>query len=347
MSGNFKSLFYLTLLLYVASVSAISTPGQDKRPPKDPPSTKEKLPLPGPVPPGFFNGDGVTTERSMQVDPGVAVKLCISDGSLKINGWRRTEVRVFVKNGRRFEMKPQEKSHVSGKVNWLWLVQSASRMTRQVSDCLAGDSIEIDAPIGAAFEITGRADRISVDSVKKVKIKIGAGTVMMRNVAGGIDAYTGQGNVTVDSSAGAISLENSTGNIVAIDVKPGQIGESMRAKTNGGAITMQRVDHRQIEAISISGSLLFDGRFLAGGIYNFRTSKGSIKLLLPANTSGMFKAIYGAGDFDSEIPLTILTENDTPGLRTVIAKAGAGNANISLTTSTGSIGIRRAEAGKP
>ncbi len=167
---------------------------------------------------------------------------------------------------------------------------------------------------------------------------------MLRNITGGINAYTSQGDVMVENSGGAIALESTTGNIVAIEVSPGQIGDLLRAKTNSGAITLQKVEHRQIEASSISGSLLFDGKFLNGGIYNFRTSNGSIRLAIPASSSCTFKATYGFGSFHSEIPLKILTENDSPRARTVIATLGDGGAAVSVTTSSGSIAIRKTDA---
>ena len=346
MFGNLKNLVCLVLLLYAASVSAANVFGQEKdKSPKEPPR-RERPPTPGPKPPGFFNESASDTmERAVPVDPNVAIKLCVSEGNLKINGWRRDEVRIFVRNGRRFQMKPLEKSAESGKVNWLWVAHAPGTPGRAVSECLLGENIEIDAPVGASFDLTGRDTRMSIDSVKKVKVRIAEGVIMLRNIAGGITANTNQGDVMVDNSAGAIQLESTTGNIVAIDVKPGQIGELLRAKTNSGAISLQRVEHRQIDANSISGSLLFDGRFLTGGIYNFRTSNGSIKLAIPAASSCTFKFIYGVGQFESEMPMTIISQSDLPRLKTVVAKMGAGDASVSLTTSTGSIGIRKAAAG--
>ncbi|HEX6124060.1 MAG TPA: DUF4097 family beta strand repeat-containing protein [Pyrinomonadaceae bacterium] len=335
-----KSFYCLLLFLYLLGMPGTGAVGQDKKPPKDPPA-RERVPKPGPHPPGFIEHDSVTWERSMMVDPNVAIKLCVAEGDLKINGWQREEVRIFVKNGRKFEMKPLEKSAETGKVNWLWVAHVTSGRPRPASECLAGDTIEIDAPVGTAFDLSGRAARTSVDSVKKVKVKILEGVIMLRNIAGGINAYTSQGDVMVDNSAGAIQLESTTGNIVAIDVKPGQIGELLRAKTNSGAITLQRVSHRQIEASSISGSLLFDGQFLTGGIYNFRTSNGSIRLAIPTSSSCTFKMTYGFGSFNSEIPLKILTVDENPRVKTVVASLGTGSAAVSLTTSSGSIGIRK------
>ena len=98
--------------------------------------------------------------------------------------------------------------------------------------------------------------------------------------------------------------------------------------------------HRQIEASSISGSLLFDGEFLKGGIYNFRTSNGSIRLTIPSSSSCMFTTTYGEGDFYSELPLKVLTHNVTPRAKIVVSKIGSGDANVSLTTSSGRIAIR-------
>ena len=336
----------LLLVLYLAAAFVATVSAQEK-PPKEPPSKPRSAPMPGATAPGFFDHDGATSERSMVVDGNVSVKLCVAEGDLKINGWKRNEVRIFVKNGRKFHMKPLEKSVESGKVNWLWVGNIAEGRPGPSSDCLAGESIEIDAPLGASFDLSGRAARTSVDSVKKVKVKILEGVITMRNIPGGINAYTSQGDVMVENSGGAIALESTTGNIVAVEVSPGQIGELLRAKTNSGAISLQKVMHRQIEASSISGSLIFEGKFLAGGIYNFRTSNGSIRLGLPPGSSCTIRATYGYGSFNSELPMKIISEDHTPRAKTVFAKIGEGEATVSLTTSTGSINIRRAGGALP
>ncbi len=277
----------------------------------------------------------------MIVDANVLIKLCVAQGDLRINGWNRNEVRVFVKDGRQFRMKPLEKSADTGKVNWLWIGNMVEGRPVPSAECLAGDRIEIDAPLGSNLDLSGRAARTSIDSVKKVKVKVVEGVITLRNIPGGISAYTSQGDVIVENSGGAISLESTTGNIVAVEVTPGQIGDLLKAKTNGGSITLQRVEHRQIEASSISGSLLFDGKFLTGGIYNFRTSNGSIKLAIPSNSSCTLKATYGFGSFDSDIPMKVITENITPQAKILVAKIGGGDAAVTLTTTRGSIAIKK------
>ena len=346
MSRNLKNLVCLLLVLCLAGILSAGAYGQGKEKLPKPPKTRTPLPPPGHEAPGFFDGDRVTSEKSMAVDSNVAIKLCVAEGDLKINGWRHDEVRVFVKDGRRFKLSPQEKS-ASGKVNWLWIRNATESGSGPASDCLAGENIEIDAPLGSILDLSGRVARTSVDSIKKAKVKIFEGIITLRNIPGGIDASTSQGGVIVENSSGAISLESTTGNIVAVEVTPGQIGDLLRAKTNGGSITLQRVEHRQIDASSISGSLLFDGKFLNGGIYSFRTSNGQIKLAIPATSSCTLNATYGFGTFESDIPMKIITENVTPHAKIVKATIGGGGAEVKLTTTRGSIGIKRQAAGAP
>ena len=308
------------------------------QPPKTPIyGVKRKLPpskkLPGVV------GD---SEKSLVVDANVAIKLCVLEGKLKITGWERNEVRVFVKDGGSLGFKILEKDAATGKPVWILVTGERSEQpTGETKECLSGGNIEIDVPLRSSLSLSGRVAETTVDSVKKVGVKNIGGDITLRNISGGIMAATYEGDVTVENSGGSISLESSTGNIVAFEVSPGQIGDLFKAKTNNGLISLQKVDHRQIEANSISGSVLFNGKFLSGGLYNFKTSNGSIKLTIPHDSSCTITAAYGFGSFNSDIPLNIVTENVSPGGKNVVATIASGNATVNLTTNSGHIGIRK------
>ena len=78
MSLNIRHFLCLLLVLCFTGTASISAFGQDKKPPKQP-KVKEGMPTPGADPPGYFNGDGFTSERSIIVDPEVTIKLpCVS-----------------------------------------------------------------------------------------------------------------------------------------------------------------------------------------------------------------------------------------------------------------------------
>ena len=342
----------ITVLL--CAVSVFTAAAQKPVPAKPAPTPKDKeekeelwtppkTPREPRYPTRYPSESDQTTEKFIAVDPNVSVKLCVSEGNLKINGWERNEVRVFVRSGRLPGFKVLEKDHKSGKANWLMVTNMRPEGARPgpMSECLAGEEIEMDVPMGSALSLTGRAANTVIDSVQKVAVKTADGHISLKSIPGGISASTYQGNLEVVNSGGAIALETTTGNITAFDVTPGQIGDLFRAKSNGGNVSLQQVDHRQIEASSITGSVNFNGKFLPGGLYNFKTSNGAIRMQIPVKSSATIKASYGFGAFNSEIPLKFVYQNVTDGGKNFQAMIGSGDANINITTNTGVINIKR------
>lgn len=315
-------------------------PGREVRVPVRKPETPA-TPVPRPAP--YGRDERFTTEKAIAVDPNVAIKLCVADGAIKINGSETNEVRVLVRSGRKFDIKPLEKNLDTGKANWVWItnVVSTTPVNRaQSSTCLAGDSVEIDVPVNASINLEARTAGAVIDTVKKAAVKILEGSIQLRNITGGVNAVVSQGDVFLQSAGGAISVETTRGNIVAFDVSAGQVGDVMKARTNSGSISLQSVNHRQIEATSISGSVSYEGKFMPGGLYTFKTQNGSIRMLLPNGTSATFVASYGFGTFNAGAPVKIETQNRTPGGNSAVAKIGGGGPVVNVTTTSGNIGIR-------
>ncbi len=335
-------------LCFAAGLPTVSIAQPD--PPK-PPKAKVKVwvedkkakPEPAPTPLGFPRNERVTSEKSIAVDPGVNIKFCVSDGAVKINGWERDEIRVFVKEGRKIGFKVLERNEKTDKPNWVWIMNgtAAEQGRGPLSNCLAGDSVEIDLPVGAMVNMEARTTGATIDTVKSVTVKILEGSINIRNVKGGVNAEAHKGDIVLESSSGQISLWTTIGNIIAYDVSPGEIGNILKAKTSSGNISLQQVSHRQIEANSISGSVNFNGSFLTGGIYKFKSSNGSIRMQLPEKSSCTISASFGFGTFNSALPMEIMTETITPGGKNIVGKIGDGEANVNVTTSSGSIVIRK------
>lgn len=336
--------FALSLCLTAAFCGGLAAQSDPPKAPRgERPPTAPRVPAPESMPGTTVSGDGVTTERFIAVDSNTNIKLCVLEGNVKINGWERSEMRVFVKNGSRFGLKVLETDPATGKALWVLIANATAsrRGSSQSSECLSGQRIEIDVPMNSSLNVTGRATETTIDSVKKAFVKNVEGNIWLRNIPGGITAVALQGDVTVENSGGAISLETTTGNIIGYGVTPGQIGDMFKAKTNSGAISLQKIDHRQIESYSISGSLLFNGKFLPGGQYSFKTSNGAIRLMIPEDTSCQIYASYGFGQFDSDLALKYSTENDSPSGKSLTATLGSGAAAVKITTSSGRIGIRK------
>lgn len=296
----------------------------------------------GPVLP--VSADRQTNEKSIKVSPKVSLSLCVLEGNVKVSGWDRDEVRVFVKDGSSIKFKVVQVSPQNKEPVWIMVLgfDPNAKGAGAAGECLYGDELEIDVPRGAMIEIKGRETRTTIDSVRKASVKNIGGNIVMRNVSEGVEAATYEGDVSVENSGGAMSLDSLNGNIIAFEVAPSEIGDVFRAKTNNGKIVLQDLSFRQIEVNSISGAINFNGEFADGGLYNFGTSNGSIVLNVPPDTACKINAVYGYGGFNSEFPINKLNEDNTSRFQKIIGTiGGGGDTTLNLTTSGGMIRVRK------
>jgi DUF4097 and DUF4098 domain-containing protein YvlB len=338
--------FHAALLLGLAGQGLAQ-----KTPPPTPPDKKSPLPVAkpapaaAPMPPAPLPGGGEDYEKSLVVDAKVNIGMCVLTGDVKINGWDRNEVRVFIKDGSNLNISVRQKDAKSGQPVVIALTgkyqEGPKHKDKWSSECIMGNEIEIDVPRNAAVTVKGQEMSISIDSVRKAFVKNAGGNITLRNIMAGVDALTYEGDVTVNDSAGPINLENSSGNILAFNVKPGDVGDTFKAKTSSGKLFLQQVEHQQMEAGSISGSILFDGKLTGGGQYRFSTSNGLIGVTIPADSSFTIVASYGYGNFFSEIPLKVSTQNNVGGVKVITATTGTGDATLNITTNSGSIKIKK------
>ena len=290
-----------------------------------------------------FNENTQSAEKSIAVDAKVNVQLCVSYGKLKVNGWERNEIRAFVDGGSQVGFRVQQKNGQNGMPIWVIVLgfDSKNNNENRANECLSGEEIELDVPRGATVNVKGSESETTIDSVRKVTVLIDGGDIFLNNIAQGIEARTFQGDVTVENSSGAMTLTCTTGNIVAFDVSASEIGDVFKAKTNSGAITLQKIRHRQTEVGSNSGSIRFNGEFQSGGQYNLGTQNGSILISIPEKSSFKLNASYGFGVFNSEIPLQNLVKSPAPRAQNLSAQLGSGDATLSLKTVSGAVHIRK------
>lgn len=341
MNGNRKNLKYLVLALCSIVFQAISAFSQNEPSPLPPKTTKIYVPRTAPRP-KILPTEKKDYEKSMVVDSKVNIFVpCVSEGNVKINGWDRNEVRIFIKDGGPVGFIVREKSKQNGNPVWIEILgdDAAKNQSRQ-NECLHGDEIEIDVPRNASVKVKGQEMKTTIDSIRKAIVNTVGGDISLRNIAAGVEAATYEGDVSVENSAGAITLESRTGNILAFETAPSEIGDVFKAKTSNGAIALQGLEHRQIEVNSISGSISYNGEFLSGGFYSFGTSNGAINLAIPADSSCKITASYGFGGFSSEIPINKIIENKNPRGQNIIGTMGNGDAALNLTTASGAIKVK-------
>lgn len=289
------------------------------------------------------NQSATPAEKAIAVDPKVNISLCVSEGKLKINGWERGEIRAFVSGGSEVGFKVLQKGKQNNSAGWVMIVgfDTTKKQTPNADECLAGDEIEIDVPRGATVNVKNNESETSIVAVAKVLIENVGGEIYLSNIERGVEATNYEGDITVEKSGGAIALASTTGNIVAFDLAPSEIGDIFKAKTNSGAITLQNIEHRQMEINSHSGSMKFTGEFQNGGQYSFRSSNGSMLLAIPEKSSCKILASYGFGAFSSELALNNVVKSAASRTQSLTALMGAGEATLSLTTYSGAIRIKK------
>lgn len=302
-------------------------------------------PLPGSSDDGntwLYTG-GVTSEKSIKADGNVNISLCVTQGSIKVNGWNRDEVRVFIEDGSKFGFKVQQKSAKTGEPVWIMIEGTQPKgKFAEVGECLWGE-IEIDVPRNATVNIKGRETSTTIDSVRKASLFTIGGDISLRNITNGITASAGQGDITVEHSQGAMILNSTTGNILVFEAGPSEIGDMFKAKTNGGAISLQSLTHRQVEVDSVSGSVAYMGDILNGGSYTLRTSKGSIRMTIPTSAAFKVSATFGQGTFNTDLPFKIETENISEGpVKSIVGIIGkGGDALVKLNSNYGTIAVKK------
>ena len=289
------------------------------------------------------NEGDTPAEKSIAVSANVNISLCVAEGNLKINGWERSEVRAYVSGGSQVGFTVVEKNKESSAPIWIKVLGFDPIVNKENNpdECLAGDVIEIDVPRSAVVNIKSKVNEMFIDSVAKVTVENDSGDIYFNRITRGIEARTYEGNVTVEQSSGAMSLQSTTGNIIAFDVSPGDIGDIFKAKTSNGAITLKNVGQRQIDVGSNTGTINFNGNFLNGGQYSFGTSNGSINLSIPLTSSLKIFASYGFGAFNSEIPMQNVEKNTPSRVQNFTAQMGGGDATLKLTTVSGAIRIKK------
>ena len=285
------------------------------------------------------NLGGTPVEKSIAVDEKINLQFCVSEGNVKVTGWDRNEVRVFINEGSQIGFNVIQSNDETKMPVWIAVLgyEPSKNKGKKVDECLSGGDIEIEVPRNATVNIKSRESKTKIDSVRKVNVKNIGGGIFLNNIAEGIEAATYEGDVTVEKSSGAMSLESLSGNILAFDVHADEIGDIFKAKTSSGIITLQDIGHRQLEIETNSGSIKFNGAFAKGGQYNFGTTNGAINLIVPQNSSCKISASYGFGAFNSDIPMQNVVKSQATSVKNLSATMGNGDCTLNLRTYNGAI----------
>lgn len=135
----------------------------------------------------------------------------------------------------------------------------------------------------------------------------------------------------------SVDLETRSGQISVTNIQ----GELVRAHIwTSGDITLAGINAARVFATNTIGDIYFDGEFVSGGTYEFKSGKGNITLRLPANCG--FRLVATAPT--KEIKMGPFWH---PGMklmgegRRIIGDVGDGRASVTVTDYQGNINFLR------
>lgn len=129
------------------------------------------------------------------------------------------------------------------------------------------------------------------------------------------------------------------------EVRVSDLRSDVRVSTVGGAVTMQGMRARRVEATTVSGRVDFIGEFLGDGDYRFTSTSGAVSIGINPDADARLTVISRFGRVRSDfpwqrsVPLEAGGGAVEPALQ---ARLGSGGAHLVVRTLSGAVTLREA-----
>jgi DUF4097 and DUF4098 domain-containing protein YvlB len=196
---------------------------------------------------------------------------------------------------------------------------------------------EITAPPWIAVRVEGTYTFVTIEGVQsEVFADTMRGDVTIKGGSGTVTAKSVEGEVRVDGARGKMTLSSVNEKIVVADASGDITAESIN-----GRITMTGIDSKSVDASTVNGDIVFEGKLHDGGHYGFGTHNGNLSLGVPDNANATFTIRTYQGSFSTDLPLEGIDRADVRRGKRVTTALGNGSADVNLETFGGSIRLRK------
>jgi hypothetical protein len=199
---------------------------------------------------------------------------------------------------------------------------------------------DITAPAWMPIRVEGTYNFVTIDGAQAevfantvrgdITIKGGTGFITAKSVEGAVSVYGARGKVVVSSVNEKVKISDTTGEITADSVNEN--------------LTMTGIDSKSVDATTVNGTIVFEGKLADGGHYSLTTHNGDVLLGVPENANASFSVRTYQGSFSTDLPLQGATREDMRRGKRVTLSLGSGSADVTLETFGGSIRVRRGSA---
>ena len=246
-------------------------------------------------------------ERTIAVDPAVAVSLCVMSGNITVRGWDRNEVAARSADAVQIDLRKPQELMPAGSVKKLDVVVfNKPEEHKPQGKCQAYSDVELNVPRGATVLVQTRDGDISIAEVASAYAGTQNGDIEVAQVSRSIEVGSLGGSICLKDSTGRVSISSAGGSVDATNLRPVDVGDTIDVVTTSGDITLSQVTHKQINTKTVSGNLMLSGPLAAAGRYWFNSFSGDVTLALPANSSFKLLAkVSEDGEIITDFPLTL------------------------------------------
>ena len=234
-----------------------------------------------------FQAQGFQTDTTFGVPQGTRLHVETQGGDITVKAWDRNQVRVQAGHSRRARIS----------------IRLAGAVLTLESDSDHGPShmvdYEITVPAWMSLNLEGMYTTVEVSGVRgQVTAETMDGNITVRGGAESVKLESVQGRLVVQGVRGAATLTT-----VSESIEASEVGGDVIAETVSGSITMQRMTSKNVEAETVSGNIVLDGRIVDGGAYTLLTHSGGVLVTVAEGSNVTVNAATGTGSLRATFTL--------------------------------------------
>lgn len=261
-------------------------------------------------------------DTTLTVSQGDRLRLSLHSGSITVNTWNRSAVRVsgdMEDSDDRLDVS-RSGSVITVSAHGRYGTPSEADLTVTVP---AWMPLSLDAVEGD-ITVNGTAAAINAETVNgNVKVTGGTGNISLTSVDGSVTLSDAKGNINVQSMNDDVVVERASGPITISAVN--------------GSVRLDQVSSSAVSAESVNGDVRFSGPVMDGGHYQLSTHNGDVVVGIQAGANAAVSVKTFQGELETDFPVSIQGSRE----RRISFVLGSGSARVDLESFQGTIRLVR------
>jgi hypothetical protein len=264
-------------------------------------------------------GTGQTVEKQFKITGRPVVVIHnVANGRIEVKSWKNSEVDVVG-------------------------TQSSNKIGFEIEQ--VGDRIDVTASVldPSAQPLDLQANlQLTVPEETELQLKTETGLIYVEQVMGDMKLESYAGDVHLKEVSGYIIVKTTSGSLVCT-----QCAGKLDFSSIGGNAQILQPQLNNVNLMTTTGNVLFDGDFVRTGLYSMKSGKGLVEVHFSSTDSFDLKAQTATGTVDNQA--SAFLKPDSHGVKHNISKythglfgtIGLGLAKVELSSYSGTIRIMR------